>query len=30
VLISVGGAVALAGVAYTATRFGHRGHPAPS
>jgi hypothetical protein len=30
VLISVGGAVALAGLAYTATRFGHRGHPAPS
>jgi hypothetical protein len=30
VLISVGGAVALAGVAYTATRFVHRGHPAPS
>jgi hypothetical protein len=30
VVISVGGAVALAGMAYTATRFGHRGHPAPS
>jgi len=30
VLISVGGAVALAGAAYTANRFVHRGHPVPS
>ena len=30
VLISVGGAVAIAGAAYTATRFAHHGHPAPS